>query len=246
MTKVGQPIPRRLTYAVVGAVLAIGAPIGLLFVRFAFGGEDAFRWMEELVRGSLTYSYIAISTTLAFGLFGWFLGRHADRLIALATTDELTRLLNSRGFHMRVNEELARAGRSGQPVSLLIIDLDSLKSINDRYGHDVGDLALQAIGETLREILRVTDVAGRLGGDEFAVLAPNMGGRAAVALGERIRTRAVEAESEIAGLVATVSVGVVTFDPNSQEVADAAALMKSADKALYDAKHYGGDRVKKL
>jgi diguanylate cyclase (GGDEF)-like protein len=80
------------------------------------------------------------------------------------------------------------------------------------------DLALQAIGESLREILRVTDVAGRLGGDEFAVLAPNMGGRAAVALGERIRARAAEAESEIAGLVTTVSVGVVTFDPNSQEV----------------------------
>jgi hypothetical protein len=131
----GEPlrrIPRRIVYALLGAALAAGAPAGLLLVRFASGGGDSFSWMgREIASEPLTYVYVAVSTVTVFALFGWLLGQQADRLIELSTTDALTRLLNARGFYQRLHQELARARRSRQPLSLVIIDLDGLKSICD-------------------------------------------------------------------------------------------------------------------
>jgi diguanylate cyclase (GGDEF)-like protein len=167
----------------------------------------------------------------------------ADRLIELSATDGLTGLLNARAFYERLHQEIARARRSGQPFSLLIIDLDGLKSINDRHGHETGDRALRAVAQAMRDTLRATDVGARVGGDEFTLLAPNTAAGAAVTLAERIRTRTVEIHSELARLAATVSLGVVTFDPLQETAADAAALMKAADEALYEAKRGGRNRV---
>lgn len=238
-------MPRRIAYALLGAALATGAPAGLLLVRFASSGADSFSWITREIAGEpLTYAYVAVSTMAVFALFGWLLGQQADRLIELSTTDALTRLLNARGFHQRLREELARARRSGQPLSLLIIDLDGLKTINDCHGHEVGDRALRAVAERMREALRVTDIGGRVGGDEFTLLAPDTTEAAAVTLAERIRTRVAEAQSPRALVAASISVGVVTFDPSQDAHADATALMTAADLALYEAKRAGGNRVK--
>lgn len=239
-----QRIPRRTAYALLGAALAVGAPAGLLLVRFVSSGGNAFSWVEREITGEfLTYAYVALSTMIVFALFGWVLGRQADRLIELSTTDELTGLLNARGFYQRLHQELARAHRSRQPLSLVIIDLDGLKRINDRHGHDVGDRALRAVAETMRDTFRVMDIGARIGGDEFTVLAPNTAGGAAITLAERIRTRTAEPQSELALLAATVSLGVATFDSGQDIGADAGALMKAADEALYSAKRGGGNCV---
>jgi diguanylate cyclase (GGDEF)-like protein len=238
-----QRVPRRIVYAVLGAALSIGAPAGLLLVRFA-AGEGSASWMaREIATERVTYTYVAGSTMIVFALFGWFLGSQADRFIELSTTDGLTGLLNVRGFHQRLQQELARADRSHQPLSLVIIDLDGLKSINDRHGHEVGNRALGAVAETMRDTLRLTDTAARVGGDEFTFLAPNTSENAAVMLAERIRMRATEAQSELARLAGGISLGVVTFDPAQNNVADAAALMRTADEALYESKRAGGNRV---
>jgi two-component system cell cycle response regulator len=180
---------------------------------------------------------------IVFALFGWRLGRQADRLIELSTTDGLTGLLNARGFYRQLHHELARAGRSRQPLSIVALDLDGLKRINDRQGHEAGDRALRAVAETMRETLRTTDIGARVGGDEFTVLAPNTNAAAALTLAERIRTRAADPRSPLALLAATVSLGVVTFDPSKDTATDAAALMRTADDALYDAKRGGGNRA---
>lgn len=238
-----QRIPRRILYAVLGASLSIGAPFGLLLVRFAFG-EGVSGMAREIAAERETYTYVAASTFIVFALFGWLLGWQADRLLELSTTDGLTGLLNVRGYRQQLHQELARARRSGQPLSLIIIDLDGLKRINDHYGHEVGDRALRAVAQMMRDTLRVTDVAGRVGGDEFTLLAPNASETAAVTLAERIRMRAVDAHSPLAPLAATFSLGVVTFDPTQNDVADAAALLRAADEALYEAKRGGGNRVK--
>jgi diguanylate cyclase (GGDEF)-like protein len=239
-----QRIPRRIVYAALGAALSIGAPVGLLLVRFAVGEGDSVSWMpREIAAEHLTYTYVAASTLIVFALFGWLLGCQADQLIELSTTDGLTGLLNIRGFHQRLQQELARARRSRQPLSLVIVDLDGLKRINDRHGHEVGDRALRAVAQTMRDTLRLSDIAARVGGDEFTLLAPNTSEAAAVTLAERIRLRTVEAESQLALLAASISLGVVTFDPAQNNSADAAALMRAADEALYEAKRGGGNRV---
>jgi diguanylate cyclase (GGDEF)-like protein len=232
-------------YAVLGAALSVGAPVGLLLVRFAAGEGDPVSWIaREIDAERLSYIYVAASTMIVFALFGWLLGCQADRLIELSTTDGLTGLLNVRGLRERLQQELARARRSRQPLSLVVIDLDGLKRINDRHGHEAGDGALRAVAQTLREMLRLTDVAARVGGDEFTLLVPNTPETAAVSLAERIRMRATEAQSSLALVGASISLGVVTFDPAQNNSADAAALMRAADEALYDAKRGGGNRVR--
>jgi diguanylate cyclase (GGDEF)-like protein len=216
----------------------------LLLVRLSTSGKGSFSWVErEIASQALTYAYVAVSTTVVFGLFGWLLGRQADRLIEVSTTDALTGLLNTRGFRQRLQQELPRARRSRQPLSLVLIDLDGLKRINDQHGHEVGDRTLRSVAETIRDTLRITDLGARVGGDEFTVLAPNTPERAAVTLAERIRTRAADSRSQLARLAATISLGVVTFDPGQDAGADEKALMRAADEALYDSKRGGGNRV---
>jgi diguanylate cyclase (GGDEF)-like protein len=229
---VGRRIPRRIAYSLFGAALALGAPAGLFFVRLAAGADEP-----------VTYAYVLLSTMVVFALFGWRFGRQADHLIELSTTDELTGLLNARGFYQRLHQELAGARRSGQPLSLFTIDLDDLKSINDRYGHQAGDQALRLVAGALRDTLRATDVAARVGGDEFMLLAPNTSAAVGVTLARRIQTQAAESGSQLSSVSTTVSVGVATFDPELDRTIDTMALTKVADNALYDAKRRGGNCV---
>ena len=120
--------------------------------------------MQEIVSEVLSHAYVLVSTMLVFAAFGWFLGRQTDRLIELSTTDELTGLLNASGFYGGLHRELARAQRSLQSLSLLIVDLDSLKTISDRHGYEAGGRALRAVALIMRDTLRVTDIAARVWG----------------------------------------------------------------------------------
>lgn len=229
---------RRAAYTTAGATLALGAPLGLLALRAARGRGGSLGWLAlELRSDPWTYLYVTVSTLLAFSLFGFVLGSYADRLVALSTTDPLTGLLNRRALLERLDEELGRASRYAQPLSLLLIDVDQLKLLNDRDGHRAGDEALVSVARALAEGSRAADVAARWGGDEFVVLAPNTGADAAVHLAERVRTLLAGAGRA----VVTISAGVATSSPASPLAA--AALVQGADAALFEAKRAGRNRV---
>jgi diguanylate cyclase (GGDEF)-like protein len=164
--------------------------------------------------------------------------------LELSFTDPLTGVANRRQLFWRLEQELSRTARFGEPVSLLLLDLDFFKQINDRHGHSVGDRALRAVAQVLEHNVRKVDLVTRFGGDEFCVLLPRTGKPEALEVAEKLR-RAVAAtelpcpESDKKQAV-TISVGVAT---SCQEVTDAANLMNRADAALFDAKRTGRDRV---
>jgi diguanylate cyclase (GGDEF)-like protein len=154
-----------------------------------------------------------------------------ERLMRDAMIDDLTGLLNRRGWRMAAERELARAGRDGSSIALVILDLDRLKEINDTLGHDEGDRALCNIAERMRSAFRAGDVLARLGGDEFgALLMDNTDGQAMAAV-ERLRGATPKLASFSAGAAAW----------NGQEALE--ELMRRADVALYAAKTDGGNRI---
>ena len=165
------------------------------------------------------------------------------RAEALSVTDDLTHLYNSRYLNLVLRRETKRASRNGRPLSLLFIDLDGFKAINDTHGHLFGSRALVEAAAVIRGSARETDVVARFGGDEFALVLPDTGGEGAFAVGERIRDR-VAAYKFLAGdgldIHLTVSVGVATL-PDVAASAD--ELMQAADKAMYRVKDAGKNGI---
>lgn len=160
-----------------------------------------------------------------------------------ARTDALTGLDNRRAMQERGPLELKRAKRSGEPLSVILCDLDHFKSINDRYGHETGDEALAAVAKVLRSALRETDGLARWGGEEFMAILPATHARGANEVAERMRANIAAANfPRIAG-GATISIGVATI-VRVIELADAwDNLVKEADQCLYRAKSEGRNRV---
>jgi len=160
----------------------------------------------------------------------------------LSITDDLTQLYNSRYFYKRLEEEIDRSMRYEQPLSLLLIDLDDFKNINDRYGHLNGDKVLKMTGRIIQDCLRKTDSAYRYGGEEFTVLLPGTGVDASKNVAERIRT-GFEAQNLLLiineALNISVSIGAAQFKPGEEME----AFVKKADDALYVAKQKGKNRV---
>ncbi|MFP4531834.1 MAG: diguanylate cyclase, partial [Desulfobacterales bacterium] len=170
------------------------------------------------------------------------LKRAVERANKLATTDDLTGLWNRRYFMNALDGELERARRYGHIFSLLTLDIDYFKHINDTFGHAAGDMVLQHIAEILKSSLRHPDVAARMGGEEFSLILPNTGIEDALSLAERLR-RAIEknpAAYEDREIFYTVSIGAAAYHPN---IRDKDELLRLADKALYRAKDEGRNRV---
>jgi diguanylate cyclase (GGDEF)-like protein len=168
--------------------------------------------------------------------------RYADHLEGLATTDPLTKLYNRRHFETAARAELARFQRYFRPLSILILDVDHFKSINDRFGHATGDTVLTAIADSCRSIKRATDIAARIGGEEFAILLPETNEEAARLFAERLRHEISESAPIIHGekLALTASVGVAMATRHTTRIG---VLLQSADEALYQAKRTGRNRV---
>ena len=159
----------------------------------------------------------------------------------LATTDGLTGLLNHRAFQGRLDEQLAQAQRYGKKVSLILCDIDHFKSVNDTYGHPVGDQVLRGVARALTQSARQTDVVARYGGEEFAVVMPETETAGALVIAERIRERIAKVvfETDQGPLRVTMSLGVATFPEDGARKAE---LVERADACLYHAKRHGRNR----
>ena len=218
------------SYAAVGAFLALGAPVGLVVVRL-IERPEATPWSLVLADPVL-FAYVSTSTLVAFTAYGAWLGHKDDRLSVLADHDPLTGLLNRRAFLERVEEEGRRTARHPTPLSLLLLDVDYLKELNDRGGHSAGDTALVAVAAAIRISCRSIDVAARWGGDEFAVLLPATSKEDASAVAARI-------QHALRSRGTTLSIGVASCGAE----AGGADLFGEADDALYEAKRAGRDRI---
>ncbi|MDA8065231.1 MAG: diguanylate cyclase [Thermaerobacter sp.] len=161
----------------------------------------------------------------------------------LATHDGLTDLVNHREFHRRLQEEVTRALRYARPLSLLMLDIDHFKQINDTYGHLQGDQVLSELGRILRGNSRSSDMAARYGGEEFTLLLPELGGEEARLAAERLRAAVEGHPFRLNGspVPVTVSVGVASL---GGPVGSAPALLEAADRAMYASKTAGRNRVR--
>jgi two-component system cell cycle response regulator len=167
------------------------------------------------------------------------------RLEQLALTDPLTKVLNRRALTDRLAAEMGRVNRYESTVSLLLIDLDHFKRVNDNYGHLVGDDVLTEMAGLLQNAVRAVDVVARYGGEEFVVVLPETGSPGASRFAERLR-EVIEAHpfSRGAGstLRLTASIGVATYPSPNLETVE--AFLAAADQALYRAKAEGRNRVR--
>ena len=165
------------------------------------------------------------------------------QLAELATTDELTGLHNRRALLGKLSFEVARTRRFRTPLSALLIDLDGFKAVNERHGHEAGDLVLANVGRLVRENVRVIDLAGRYGGQEICVLLPNTPKEGALKLADNLRGKIAAQIHREAGrlLPVTASIGVGSF--NHMDINDGDSLLRQAEQALARAKANGRDRV---
>jgi len=185
---------------------------------------------------------LGTATVAKFVLVDRFEAAYQRRMFEAAVKDALTGVYNRRHFHERIETELAFANRHTTPLSLLMIDIDEFKQVNDRHGHVVGDKILKALARRLGQIVRTEDLLARYGGEEFAILSRVDRGGARV-FAERLRARIASKSFAVNGVdvQVTVSIGIGTFP----EVAARAPkeLISAADQALYKAKKGGRNRV---
>jgi len=161
----------------------------------------------------------------------------------MADTDSLAGLLSARAYHERLETEFRRAQAARKSISLLIIDLDNFKQVNDQHGHQVGDELLRRLGAVLRAQARRNDVCCRYGGDEFIIVMPETIKSEAAVVAERVRKTVEEITVSAGNTVvrATVSIGAASYP---QDVTSKQALIKAADDALYAAKNDGRNALR--
>jgi diguanylate cyclase (GGDEF)-like protein len=191
---------------------------------------------------ALSFEALLFTISIAFILLAMAKERTEFRHKTAAMIDPLTGIANRRAFLHDAAELMARPLAGASPSAMLLIDLDRFKSINDRFGHAVGDRVLQIFAETAKDALRPCDLIGRLGGEEFAALLPNANLDKAVALAEQIRSAFAQATVEVDGCPteAALSIGVALTLGEALDVPD---LLAQADEALYCAKGRGRNRV---
>ncbi|MGR7996516.1 diguanylate cyclase [Xanthobacter sp. ZOL 2024] len=227
----------RLTFALLLVLLS------LFYVARALG--VAVGWIMPMNALSGSAQGLVLLASLAL-VTGWNFASLYLVLDRLASRDDLTGLLNRRTTLLQGRLLLEEARAQRHPLSVLMLDLDHFKTVNDRFGHQVGDAVLRRFAEVARQSVRAQDLIGRIGGEEFCVVLPGADGKAALEIGERLRTTA---ESELwevdqCAIRATVTVGVSTLAAVAPDDAPSiSGLIKEADDALYYAKAAGRNRV---
>ncbi len=258
-------IPRRWRFPLLGIAISLIAPVGWFILQIPHQG--LWSWPEikvELYNHALLYGYMTLGTGLCFAVAGYLIGRAFDAVLreqreakaqatlmeglnlhleAISITDELTGMYNRRYFFERLEEYLRAARRHRLPLSLMMIDIDLFKRVNDNYGHPTGDRVLRTIAELIRSGLRASDISARYGGEEFVILLPYTDEAEALRLAHRLLVTVSSHPFPLppeAGPI-TISIGLSQLDvehPVSGE-----ALISRADGALYQAKHGGRNQV---
>lgn len=206
---------------------AEGRSVGVLIIEHAErNGSRVERRVVSMVERFASHVALALRNA-------WLL----EQVQTMATTDGLTGIANRRNFDTALERELARAARNGDEVTLVMLDLDHFKQLNDTHGHQIGDEVLRQVADVLAADCRDFDTAARYGGEEFAVVLPGCTADEAGAAAERLRAIVRQAPTFVP---ITASVGVATFPVHAP---DAVSLVKAADEALYESKRAGRNRV---
>jgi len=226
----------------VGVILLLG--IVLMFVRIiAQGGAATSSLIAYSPMQGVVFTYTSLMPVIATAAFMLMCGERLNAdLTRLATLDPLTGVYNRRTMTELATRAIADATRRARPLSLLALDIDHFKRINDEFGHEAGDAALCTFVELVRSSLRREDLISRLGGEEFVVVLPDTDENTAGLLAERVRERIADPGFAIAGwpVQMRVSIGVAAL---GSEVGDLKTLLRAADLALYAAKRGGRNRV---
>ena len=217
-------------------LLLLASILGLRAVSAGSLPADAALLSPEPIQSIYIASYAIAMLALSIGVFLLATERMRDDLEYLATHDLLTGTLNRRAIVETAERELARCRRHGHVMSLLMMDLDHFKQINDTYGHLVGDRVLREFAGKVSALLRLPDQFGRYGGEEFVLILPDTGREAAAIVAERICKAAREAEAP----ACTVSIGLATATLIDTDID---SLLARADEALYRAKAGGRNQV---
>ena len=203
---------------------ADGEPVGALIVEHT--GRRVERRVVAMLGQFAAHAALALRNS-------WLL----QQVQRLAETDGLTGLANRRTFEATLDRETSRAARSGEPLTLVMVDVDHFKSLNDKFGHQAGDEVLKLVADVLASACRDFDTAARYGGEEFAVILPACSSTESLVVAERLRESIARIETVTS---VTASAGVATFPTHA---ADPEALIKAADEALYESKRAGRNRV---
>ena len=221
-----------------GALYLLRTPFGAM-LPWSPTGNVVFQsvWLTVL-----SFEALLFTIAIAFILLAMAKERTEHRHKTAALVDPLTGISNRRAFLQNSEAQLRRQATDPRPIAVMLLDLDNFKSINDRFGHAIGDRTLQLFAEVAGSCLRRADLFGRLGGEEFAALLVDATRERALAVGEQIRSAFAEATGDVDGrpVVATVSIGIVI---SHDAVLDISALLAQADHALYRAKDNGRNRV---
>jgi diguanylate cyclase (GGDEF)-like protein len=217
----------------VGIVVSLAAAAVWLAVEVNNAAIDYSRWIH------FWNAVVRFGFFLTIALLLDALNRRVEAEARNALSCSLTGLANGRGFRERLEAERQRATRTGRSLSLLYVDLDNFKAVNDRKGHAEGDRVLKAVADALTQETRVTDLAARLGGDEFALLLPETSEDGSDVMAHKLRG-AVSRRMADGRWPVTLSIGAVTFtDPQP----DSVSMLQQADAAMYEAKHRGKDAI---
>jgi diguanylate cyclase (GGDEF)-like protein len=243
--KQGARLPAWLSAAILMALIGVNLLRSFLLLCFPEMTYEHHAALYKVV--SMVYLITAIG--LAFNFFWITTAELTSELEKMAGTDPLTRVYNRRVFLEWCEHELLRSQRDSRPFSLLMMDLDHFKEINDRYGHHGGDVMLCAVVEAVQDSVRGIDVLGRWGGEEFVALLPGANGAAALLVAQRVRSNIerliLPTEVKTPGgmnemMRMTMSVGVATYRGDNDGLD---AMFRRADEALYGAKAAGRNRV---
>jgi diguanylate cyclase (GGDEF)-like protein len=220
-----------------GALFLLRTPLALLL---PWASSD--KMYGSVLLSVLSFEALLFTISIAFILLAMANERTELRHRTAALVDPLTGIANRRSFLQDASQLAKRHSGDPRPTAVLLIDLDNFKSINDRFGHALGDRVLEIFSDTARKSVRSTDLLGRLGGEEFAGVLYDTSRERAVAVAERIRETFAHAARDVDGrpVCATLSIGLAYYE---QEALDISELLAQSDQALYFAKENGRNRV---
>lgn len=233
-------------YPLIGLLLGVGAPAGSFLIRFLAIPSVRDHPSGDLRAHAFFYLYELVATSLVFAIAGYAAGRRADRLRRgeafyheLAEHDSLTGLHNARAFMDRYQRAMEHAAAGGEPLALILIDVDKLKEINDAFGHEAGNQALIQVADALRNSKRTADVAARWGGDEFAILLETADLAAAMRVADGVVARLRDEPPRPDRATVSVTIGICA----SAQPALSRDLFAAADRALLAGKAHGRNTI---